>query len=126
MFSGTPPQGIAETLEVEVLARDTEGREARTQFTLQIDAMRLRPDAAGLALGMDVDKEEAEKARIQAARQAGEGRAAGKAVTAKAGVRPGKPGAASFSDQVSAAKTNRDPLLDRIAPSDKAKPGVRR
>ena len=123
VFSGTPPQGIAETLEVEVLARDTEGREARTQFTLQIDAMRLRPDAAGLALGMDVDKEEAEKARIQAARQAGEGR---KAVTAKAGVRPGKPGAASFSDQISAAKTQRDPLLDLISPSDKAKPGARR
>jgi len=126
VFSGTPPQGIGETLEVEILARDTEGREARTQFTLEIDAMRLRPGAAGLALGMDVDKEEAEKARLEAAKQAGEGRVASKAATATAGVRPGKPGAASFSDQVSAAKTNRDPLLDRIAPSDKAKPGARR
>ena len=127
VFSGTPPQGIGETLEVEIVARDTEGREARTQFTLEIDAMRLRPGAAGLALGMDVDKEEAEKARLEAAQQAAsDGRAASKAVTATAGVRPGKPGAASFSDQVSAAKTQRDPLLDRIAPSDKAKPGARR
>jgi hypothetical protein len=121
VFSGTPPQGIEETLEVEVVARDTEGREARTQFTLEIDAMRLRPAAADLALGMDVDKVEAERARLEASRQAGEGRTGGKAVTAKAGVRPGKPGAASFSDQVSAAKTQRDPLLDRIASPDKAK-----
>jgi hypothetical protein len=88
--------------------------------------MRLRPGAAGLALGMDVDKEEAEKARLEAARQAGEGRPASKAAIATAGIRPARPGAASFSDQVSAAKTQRDPLLDRIAPSDKAKPGARR
>jgi len=126
VFSGTPPQGIAETLEVEIVARDTEGREARTQFTLEIEAMRLRPGAADLALGLDVDKEEAEKARLEAARQAGEGRPASKAAIATAGIRPARPGAASFSDQVSAAKTQRDPLLDRIAPSDKAKPGARR
>jgi hypothetical protein len=67
---------------------------------------------------VDVDKEEAEKARAQAAKEA--------KPSAMAGVRPAKPGAASpgaasFSDQMSAAKTQRDPLLDRIAPSDKAK-----
>jgi VCBS repeat-containing protein len=126
VFGGTPPQGVEETLEVEIIARDTEGREARTQFTLEIEAMRLRAAEAALALGMDVDKEEAEKARLEAARQANEGRAATQAVTATAGIRPGKAGAASFSDQVSAAKTQRDPVLDRIAPSDKAKPGTRR
>jgi hypothetical protein len=126
VFSGTPPQGAEETLEVEILARDTEGREARTQFTLEIGAMRLRPGAAGLALGMDVDKDEAEKARLEAARQASEAKAAGKAGTATAGVRPAKPGAASFSDQISAAKAKRDPLLDRITPQDKAKPGAPR
>jgi len=112
VFSGTPPEGADETLEVEVLARDTEGREARTQFTLEIDALRTPASAAGLALGLDVDKEEAEKAR--------------KAGTATAAVRPAKAGAASFSDQVGAAKAKRDPLLDRIAPSDKAKPNARR
>jgi hypothetical protein len=107
VFSGVPPEGVEETLELEVLARDTEGREARTQFTLEIDSLRQRVDAAGLALGLDVDKEEAEKAR--------------KAGVATAGIRPAKPGAASFSDQVRAARTQRDPLLDRIAPSDKGK-----
>jgi hypothetical protein len=126
MFSGTPPQGAAETLEVEIIARDSEGREARTQFTLEINDLRLRAGAASLALGLDVDKEEAEKARLEAAKQANENRAATQAVTATAGVRPAKPGAASFSDQVSAAKTQRDPLLDRIASSDKTKPGARR
>jgi len=126
VFSGTPPEGAEETLEVEVLARDTEGREARTQFTLEIDALRGGVSAAGLALGLDVDKEEAEKARLAAARQASEAKAAAKAVSATAGVRPAKPGAASFSDQMSAAKAQRDPLLDRISPSDKVKPGARR
>jgi hypothetical protein len=126
VFSGTPPQGAEETLEVEIIARDTEGREARTQFTLEINDMRLRAAAAGLALGVDVDKEEAEKARLEAAKRANEGRAATQAVTATAGIRPARAGAASFSDQVSAAKTHRDPLLDRIASSDKAKPGTRR
>ena len=126
VFSGTPPPGAEETLEIEIIARDTEGREARTQFTLEINDLRLRAGAAGLALGLDVDKEEAEKARLEAAKQANETRAATQAVTATAGVRPAKTGAASFSDQVSAAKIHRDPLLDRIASSDKTKPGTRR
>ena len=115
VFSGTPPPGAEETLEIEIIARDSEGREARTQFTLEIDDLRLRADAAGLALGLDVDKEEVEKARLEAAKQANETRAATQAVTAMAGIRPAKTGAASFSDQVSAAKIHRDPLLDRIA-----------
>ena len=59
---------------------------------------------------MDVDKEEAEKARLEAARQAGEAEAAGKAGSATAGVRPAKPGAASFSDQVSAARPSGTPF----------------
>jgi hypothetical protein len=123
MFSGTPPEGADETLEVEVVARDTDGREARTRFTLEIEAIRNPAAAAALALGLDVDKEEAEKARLEAVRQAAEAKAAGKAGTATAGVRPANPGAATFSDQVSAAKAQRDPLLERIAPADKAKPG---
>jgi hypothetical protein len=123
VFSGIPPEGVDESLEIEVVARDTEGREARTRFTLEIDAIRTPAAAAALALGLDVDKEEAEKARLEAARQAAEAKAAGKAGTATAAVRPANPGAATFSDQVSAAKTQRDPLLERIAPTEKAKPG---
>jgi hypothetical protein len=126
LFSGTPPEGLEGNLEIEIVARDNEGREARTRFTLEIEALRAGPAAAALALGLDVDKDEAEKARLEAARQAKDGREAGKAGTATAAVRPQKPGASTFSDQVSAARTQRDPLLDRISPPGKDKTGTRR
>ena len=126
VFSGTPPEGVDGTLEVEVVARDTEGREARTKFALEIEELRAQAAAAGLALGLDVDKEEAEKVRQELARQAHKAHLAEQARAATAGVRPSKPGAASFSDQVSAAKTQRDPLLERINPSGKDKTGSRR
>jgi VCBS repeat-containing protein len=126
VFSGTPPEGVDGNLEIEVVARDTEGREARTKFTLEIEELRAKAAAAGLALGLDVDKEEAEKARQELARQAHKAHLADQARAATAGVQPAKPGAASFSDQVNAAKTKRDPLLERISPSGKDKTGVRR
>jgi Putative Ig domain len=119
VFTGFPPVGSDEALGIEIVARDTAGREARTHFTLEIAALR-NAAAAGIGLGMDVDKEELEKARREAARQARGGQ------PAAAGVRPAKPGAASFSDQVSAARTQRDPLLDLITSPDKAKPRARR
>jgi len=96
---GSPPDGLEGVTEVEVTARDTQGREAHAFFALQVGALRAaageRDDPAGAALGLDVDKQEAEKARLEAAR-------------------PQKQGAASFSEQVSAAKA-KDPLLERIA-----------
>ena len=115
-FVGSPPGLEQGTVEVEVIARDTEGREAHAWFTLQFGDLRAtetapRPDPDSLALGMDVDKKEAEKARLEAARQApppGEPAAKGTAPRAE------KHGAASFSEQVRAAK-GRDPLLERIA-----------
>jgi hypothetical protein len=121
VLTGIPPENTEEMLEIEVLARDTEGREARARFTLEVDALRTTA-AAGVRLGLDVDKEEAEKARLK-----------GKVATATAEARPAKPGAKSFSDQIGAAKTQRDPLLDRITSPDKTKttpdrvkPGARR
>jgi len=125
VFSGIPPEGTQDTLEIEVIARDTEGREARTRFTLEVDALRSAA-AAGIALGMDVDKEEVEKARLEAARRMVEGRPAANVRSALAGIRASKAGAASFREQVDAAKAQRDPLLDRIISNDKAKPGSRR
>jgi hypothetical protein len=126
LFSGTPPEGAPERLELEVVARDGEGREARTLFTFDVGALRTAAIAAGAALGLEVDKEEAEKARREAAREAAQPRTDAKAGSALAAVRPGKPGAATFTDQVSAARATRDPLLDRIASDDKAKSGPRR
>jgi hypothetical protein len=83
-FVGVPPEDAQGATEVEVIARDTEGREAHAVFTLEIGA-----------LGGDVDKKEAEKARLEAAREA-------------------QQRAPSFSEQVRAAKA-KDPLLERIA-----------
>ena len=67
-FVGLPPEGFEGKLEVEVVARDTEGREARTTFELDVDVLReaaAARAAADFGLGVDVDKEEAKKAKAE-------------------------------------------------------------
>jgi hypothetical protein len=121
-FAGVPPEGMQGSLDIEVVARDRDGREARTRFVLRLDQLgtpqrAANHDVADIVLGLDVDAKEKEKARLEAARQA----AARQAEQARLpGHKPGesKPPlapAASFTDQVRAAKAVRDPLLDRIA-----------
>ena len=114
-FAGTPPEGLQGSTEVEVIARDTEGREAHAFFALQVETLRAAGggERAGAALGLDVDKQEAEKARAEAAREAAQAPAA-PAKGVPDAPRPHKQGAASFSEQVSAAKA-KDPLLERIS-----------
>jgi VCBS repeat-containing protein len=116
-FAGTPPDGLQGSTEVEVVARDTEGREAHAFFALQVDTLRAaageRGDPARAPLGVDVDKQEAEKARAEAAREPAQARPAA-AKDGPGALRPQRQGAASFSEQVSAAKA-KDPLLERIA-----------
>jgi len=118
-LSGEPPAGVAGELEIEVIARDTEGREARTAFKLSIEAIRTAADgtapaAQDIELGLDVDQKEAEKARLAAARAAAEARSG----TAKTGDGKARPqGAAGFSEQLRGAKATRDLLADRIADS---------
>jgi hypothetical protein len=124
------PEGVTRSLEIEVIARDSEGREARTLFVLLMEDLRnqdgLRAqDVPDLMLGLDVDAKEAEKARLEAARQAAEGRPGDKAKAKVDGKPQKEPVAASFTDQVRAAKTGRDPLLDRIARSGPRTPGSR-
>jgi hypothetical protein len=117
VFAGVPPEGVEGKLEIEVVARDSEGREARTTFSLDLDA--LGEAAAAVAardsvLGLDVDADEAKRAKLEAARQA-----------EKAAREPAKTkGTAIFSEQVRVAKGNPDPLLDRILgkSQDKARP----
>jgi hypothetical protein len=107
---------------VEVVARDSEGREARTAFTLELEALREAARAAGArdsVLGLDVDKEELARAKLEAARQAAE--------RARDGGKPGKgekpsPRSQSFSDQMRVAKAKSDPLLDRIVGKAQDKP----
>ncbi|HYG55686.1 MAG TPA: VCBS domain-containing protein, partial [Burkholderiales bacterium] len=115
-FSGQPPQGLEGTLHIEVVARDTDGREARTQFVLQVEELRAesgdRPLAGDLELGLDVDKQEAEKQRA-AQRQPAQPREAAKPVKQPGEAKP--QAAMPFSEQMKAAKETRDPLLERIA-----------
>ena len=68
---------------------------------------------------------QAEKARLEAARQAAEGRVPVKPGTG-AEARPQREPAASFSDHLHTAKAARDPLLDRIVRGGRDTPGTRR
>jgi hypothetical protein len=96
------------------------------------EAVRAQDPLPDLMLGLDVDgkeaerarlKAEAEKARLEAAKRAPQARQFGhKAGAGKPQAQP----AASFSDQVRAAKPAGDPLLDRIAGRDPNGPGTRR
>jgi hypothetical protein len=101
VFIATPPHEAGGRLELEVTARDTEGREAHTIFALQLqaaldsDKTAERGGQVDAALGLDVDKQEAEKMRT-------------KVLAAKE-----RTGAPSFTEQMNAAK-RRDPLLERI------------
>jgi hypothetical protein len=138
IFRGVPPERLGGSLEIEVIARDSDGREARASFVLMIEdlrfgeAVRAQDPLPDLMLGLDVDAKEAETARLkaqaekaglEAAKRAPEARQFGhKAGAGKPQIQP----AASFSDQVRAAKPSGDPLLDRIAGRGSNGPGTRR
>jgi VCBS repeat-containing protein len=125
-FSGEPPAGLSGALEIEVVARDTDGREARTRFVLLVEDLRTdefrglqTTEGTDPALGLDVDAKEKEKAkqRLEAARKAA---AAGRPLPGESGVKVIP--AASFTDQVRAAKAARDPLLDKLVPKQGDRP----
>jgi hypothetical protein len=116
-LTGEPPRGMAGELEIEVIASDGKGHEARIAFTLPVEEIRAAQDAQPVGertsgLGLAVDKAEAEKARLQAARHGN----AERQVPAKPGaVKPQPRSSAGFTDQLRAVQTERDPLLERIA-----------
>jgi hypothetical protein len=120
-FSGTPPEGMGGSMEIEVTAKDTDGREAHANFRLVIGDIPVAsgeaaPEGQASQLGLAVDKEVADKQHAkatEAARQSGiKVPQAGKHVPAE---KPAIRGSASFSEQLSAAKTGQDPLVSRIA-----------
>jgi hypothetical protein len=134
VFVGVPPDNVRGTLQIEVVARDSEGREARTIFTLRVEELRTedvpaQPDrrselgdteqgeGVDVLLGLDVDKQEAEKARADGQRQGAAGSTRDSAAKGKAAVKGQKQGAAPFSEQIRNARVAPDPLLERIAKS---------
>jgi hypothetical protein len=88
---------LREPLQIEVVARDADGREARTKFVVEIAALRAADSRQG---DMPADKS---KVWVDG--------------------KPPRELAASFTDQVRAAKASRDPLLDKLARSGPDKPG---
>jgi hypothetical protein len=118
-FSGTPPEGMRGEIEIEVTAKDNEGREARSSFQLVVGEVRAAdaetaPAAPKSSLGLSVDKEEADRQRekaAEAARQPAPRPAHGKPIPADKAAAPGAP---SFSEQLMVARETQDPLLGRI------------
>jgi hypothetical protein len=120
-FSGVPPQGMRGEIDLEVTAKDTEGRVAKVNFRLVVGEVRITsadaaPDAKNPELGLSVDKavadkllhqKESEKAKPAPAK----GQHPGKTVPDDKSALRGSP---PFSEQLVVAKANQDPLLDRI------------
>ncbi|HEY2336890.1 MAG TPA: Ig-like domain-containing protein, partial [Burkholderiales bacterium] len=109
-FVGVPPEGAEGTLELEVIARDTEGREAHTRFLLDLKDLQAAVaavQARDSVLGLDVDGAEAQRAKLKAEREAREAAMQGK--SEKTPMR----GTPTFTEQMRTAKKS-DPLLDRI------------
>jgi len=127
VFSDMPPQDAQGLYEIEVLARDTAGREARTRFALLVEELRVRRagegEAADAVLGLDVDKKEAEKARLE--NRPTDARPAKGPMPAEPRL-PARDAAASFSEQLRAARAARDPLLAKITKGETGKPTPRR
>ena len=128
-FRGMPPDGRAVTLELVVVARDDEGREATIFFNLELGA---KPEAdpakvveteegpSAARIGAEEEAEEKDAEEIAAAEQEGV-----PVEVAKEKAKAAKTGAAPFSEQVRAAKGASDPLLAKILGSKETKQGGR-
>ena len=129
-FSGTPPEGMREAIDLEVIAKDTEGREARAIFRLVVGEAPVAegeapPEGQNSRLGLAVDKEVADKLRekaSEASKQAAIKPQAAKPLPSDKSLNRGAP---SFSEQLVIAKAGQDPLVSRIAQADADEPPQR-
>jgi len=118
LFSGTVPPSGRGVLELEIIARDEEGRIARSQFRIDLDAINAPAEQPVEAAEVAV----AEPAPLIYDKDAVEIDAEGKEVLAdadeakkaKAEAEKIKRGAVSFSEQAQIARAARDPILARI------------
>ena len=130
-FSGTPPEGMREAIDLEVTAKDTEGREARAVFRLVLGELPVAagdtvPEGQNPSLGLAVDKEVADNLRDKASEAAKQSAVkpfqAGKPVPTDKSANRGAP---SFSEQLVVARAGQDPLVGRIAEGDADEPPKR-
>ena len=125
LFSGKAPSFGMGYLDIEITARDEDGRIARLQFRLDLNPVSVE----------DAPAEKTEAAAVEAPTQmydkdiaAAEAENGGEQVVAdadaakkaKAEIDKIKRGAVSFSEQAMAAKAQRDPILARILASHRA------
>jgi hypothetical protein len=116
-FSGLVPLDGSGALDIEIVARDEEGRIARAHFKLDLDTKVAEPAEVAQAetSGEQVqqtmhDKADAEKDAADAEKSDTEA-----VKTAKSDAdKPVKLGTTKFSEQTHAARTTRDPVLARI------------
>ncbi|MEI6722274.1 MAG: putative Ig domain-containing protein, partial [Betaproteobacteria bacterium] len=132
IFRGTPPGGGRTALEIVLIARDEEGREAAVAFTLELgvkvaDPAPVKADAGNVYEPTAwSEADEAGEEQVADASGSATGEAPTRERVEKA--KPGRAGAAPFAEQVRVAKAMRDPLLAKIlGGNDKpaAKPGAR-
>ena len=124
VFTGNPPSSFGETLDIEIVAWDEEGRVARISFTLELGAIVVETDAvpqweqADLTARDGADAEAiaaAEAAAKAALSEAGApSRDKADAKTAVHGDKTAIRGAVRFTEQARATRTARDPVLERI------------
>ena len=127
-FSGTPPEGMRGAIELEVTAKDTDGREAHANFRLVVGEVPVAEsdaaaDGQNSRLGLAVDKEVADKLREKAIESAKQ--PAIKAPHVGKPVADDKPvvrGSASFSEQLMVARATQDSLIGRITRSEADEP----
>jgi hypothetical protein len=128
-FRGLPPEGRA-TIEVLVVARDDEGREASIVFRLRIGETAVEREPAVQKPSADADSPDRrpdagdkraseDGTERQVADRAGEGGREGSIL----GKQPVKRGALPFSEQIRAAKTARDSVLAKILASRETRNG---
>jgi VCBS repeat-containing protein len=126
-FRGTPPAGADAVLELLLIAKDREGREASIDFQLQmgvpegelgaeaeVDESFILGDGK-LPKGEQPVEPSGESGKVAADKESG------KVATEKPSQKPVKQAAASFGEQIKASKATRDPLLAKILET-KAKP----
>jgi hypothetical protein len=121
MFRGTPPDGRPVFLDLIVIARDEEGREAQLEFEIEFgvkgdeqkeataaeqDAPPVRTDLSRVA--------DAEESDEEAAVAEGEEAPNAERAKVKAATQQLKRGSVPFSEQIRAAKAGRDPVLARV------------
>jgi hypothetical protein len=116
-FRGTPPAGTSGGIDLILVARDDEGREARVEFRLEMAVRGLSELSDGEAEDFKAKGWVEEEAPAEEPVAADPVEAKDARDRTKVGKEPVKRGAASFAEQIRATRISRDPVLAKILDS---------